>query len=184
MIRTWLATHWVTGAMFMCGALILVTPAIPDGPQRLIYLAGPLYMIHQVEEHYRDRFRLFVNTYVFRRPDTLSVEDVLWINLPGVWGVNLLALYLALAFGPGWGVVVFYFMLVNALSHLIAALALRRPNPGLVSALVLFLPFSVLGIVMVPASMLQRVVGLAVAVMIHAAILMVVKRNAARAGTA
>lgn len=181
MIKTWLAAHWVTGAIFMCGALVLVAPVMPGGPERLIYLAGPLYMFHQVEEHYNDRFRSFVNTHVFHGVEALSVADVLWINLPGVWGVNLAALYLAYFVGAGWGVVVFYFVLVNGLSHIVAAVLLRRYNPGLITGVVLFIPFSVLGIATVPATWPQRMLALAAAVAIHAAILAVVKRNAVRA---
>lgn len=181
MLKPWLAAHWVAGALFMCGALVLVLPMMPGGAERLIYLAGPLYMLHQVEEHFNDRFRMFVNTHVFHGVEALSVADVLWINLPGVWGVNLAALYLAHYLGAGWGVVVFYFILLNGLSHVGVAVLLRRYNPGLITSVALFIPFGLYGIATVPASLLQSLSALAVAVLIHAAIIVVVKRNAARA---
>ncbi len=180
-MKGWLAARWVTGAMFMCGALLLVLPAMPAGSVRLIYLAGPLYMLHQVEEHLGDRFRRYVNTRMFGGVEALTVADVLWINLPGVWGLNLLALYAALWFAPGWGLAAFYLMLVNGIAHLAMMIKLRDYNPGLASAALLFVPFSLFGLVVVPGSLLQHLFGLAVALVVHAAIMVVVKRNAASA---
>lgn len=175
-----LAAHWVTGAMFMCGALLLVLPVLPGGPERIIYLAGPLYMLHQVEEHLGDRFRTFVNTRVFG-VEALTVADVLWVNLPGVWGLNLAALYAAAALGPGWGLAAVYLILLNGISHIGMAVALRSYNPGLVTGAALFVPFGLWGIASVPGTMAQQAFGLAVAVAVHAAIMVTVKRNAARA---
>lgn len=177
----WLAARWVTGAMFMCGALFLMLPAVPAGPIRLVYLAGPLYMLHQVEEHLGDRFRRYVNTRMFGGMNALTVADVLWINLPGVWGLNLLALYAALWLSPGWGLAAFYLMLVNAIGHLGMMVRMRGYNPGLASAALLFLPFSIFGLVGVPASLLQHLFGLVVALVVHGAIILVVRHNAARA---
>lgn len=181
MMKDWLAARWVTGATFMCAALLLVLPAMPAGPVRIIYLASPLYMLHQVEEHLGDRFRRFVNTRMFGGVNALTVSDVLWINLPGVWGLNLLALYAALWLAPGWGLAALYLMLVNGIAHLGMMVRLRGYNPGLASAIALFLPFSVFGLVVVPGTLPQHLFGLAVALVVHGAIMLVVKRNAARA---
>src|SRR5262245_51651368 len=97
MIKSWLETHWVAGALFMASALLLLLPTGAGGgaAMLLIYLASPIYMLHQIEEHTGDRFRQFVNRTVFGGVEALTVSDVLWINLPGVWGMNLLALYAA-----------------------------------------------------------------------------------------
>lgn len=180
-MKEWLAAHWVTGAMFMCGALALVSFVFPPGPERIIYLAGPLYMFHQVEEHLGDRFRLFVNRKVFGGLEALSVGDVLWINLPGVWGINLVALYAAVLAGPGWGLAALYLILLNGIAHMGMAVGLRRYNPGLATGALLFVPFSLYGLLHVPGTLAQQVIGLAVAVGVHAAIIVRVKGNAARA---
>ncbi|MDQ0506578.1 HXXEE domain-containing protein [Xanthobacter agilis] len=179
-MKDWLAVHWVTGAMFMCGALLLVVPVVPGGAERIIYLAGPLYMLHQVEEHFGDRFRTYVNSRVFG-VEALTVADVLWINLPGVWGINLLALYAAQWLAPGWGLCALYLILLNGIAHVGMAVALRGYNPGLGTGVALFIPFGILGLVTVPATTAQHLFGLAVAVLVHAGIVAVVKRNAARA---
>src|SRR3712207_4656923 len=107
----------------------------------LIYLHGPAYMLHQVEEHAGDRFRRFVNLHIGHGREALTTAAVLWINIPGVWGVNLAILYLARFVNIGLGLIAVYFMLVNAITHIAAAAAMRHYNPG--SAIILFLPLSV-----------------------------------------
>ena len=137
MVKSFLATHWVAGSLFMALALLLLLPAgIPggDGAVLLVYLASPIYMLHQVEEHLGDRFRRYVNTVVFGGVEALSTSDVLVINLPGVWGINLAALYAAHFAGAGWGLVAGYMILINGVSHVAMALHLRGYNPGLVTA--------------------------------------------------
>ena len=59
-------------------------------------------MFHQVEEHTGDRFRNFVNQKIFGGMEALNHAAVLWINLPGVWGVGLLSVYAATYLGMGW----------------------------------------------------------------------------------
>lgn len=60
--------------------------------------------------------------------------------MPGVWGLIALSLYGVALRGPGWGLIPVYSVLVNAWVHGVHAIVLRRYNPGLVTALVIFLP--------------------------------------------
>lgn len=173
MIRQWLEKHWVAGALFMGVALVLLVPVVTAGNDRpvlLIYLAQAVYMLHQVEEHTGDRFRTFVNNRVFGGVEALTVGDVLWINLPGVWGVNLLSLYAALYAGPGYGLAAPYLILVNGIAHLGMAAKLRCYNPGLVTGVVLFFPFAIASLVLIPATPAQHALGFAIALAIHAVI--------------
>ncbi len=173
MIKHWLAHHWVGGALFMGTALMLLVPVVIAGNDRsvlLIYLASAIYMLHQVEEHTGDRFRSYVNSKVFGGVEALTVGDVLWINLPGVWGVNLAALYAALFAGAGYGLAAPYLMLVNGIAHVGMAARLRAYNPGLVTGVVLFFPFALASIVLIPATAAQHALGLAISVAIHAVI--------------
>jgi hypothetical protein len=122
MINDWLENHWVAGALFMVVALLLLVPVVAAGNDHsvlLIYLASAVYMIHQVEEHTGDRFRSYVNGKVFGGVEAPTVGDVLWINLPGVWGVNLAALYAAVFAGTGYGLAAPYLILVNGIAHLV-----------------------------------------------------------------
>ncbi|WP_029353971.1 HXXEE domain-containing protein [Bosea sp. 117] len=177
----WLAEHWVTGAGFMAAALLALTPALATVmplPLLLIFLHSPGYMVHQVEEHTGDRFRSFANGRVFGGRDALSVAAVLVINVPVVWGLNLAALYAALAFGPGWGLVAPYAMLVNGITHIGARARLGVYNPGLVTAVALFLPLSLATIFVVGAlpevGFAQHAFGLAVALVLHLLIIVYV----------
>src|ERR1700754_3373230 len=113
-LKGWPASHWVTGAGFMGAALLALVPVLGafSLPLFLIFLHSPVYMLHQVEEHTDDRFRTFTNRKIFGGRDALSVTDVLFINLPLVWGLTLGALYAAFACGPGVGLIAPYAMLV------------------------------------------------------------------------
>jgi hypothetical protein len=183
MIKSWLQEHWVAGALFMGTALLLLLPtgAGGSGAILLIFLATPIYMLHQIEEHTGDRFRRYVNRTVFGGVEALSVSDVLWINLPGVWGMNLLALYAAHFIDIGWGLAAGYLMLINGIAHVGMAARFKGYNPGLVTGVVLFIPLGLLTALLVPASTMQQVVGLLIAVAIHAAIIVRVKSNVAAA---
>ena len=115
-----------------------------------------------------------MNQTVARGRAGLSPADVFVINIPGVWGVIGLALWLAEPAAPGWGLIAAWLILVNTLAHLGQALAMRRANPGVVTAAILFLP---LGAVMLRdlapvATLSQQAVSPALALAIHAAIMM------------
>jgi hypothetical protein len=68
-----------------------------------------------------------------------------------------------------------YLLLVNAVAHIGQALALRRYNPGLVTAVLLFVPLGWLGVRAVTAAghggWGYQAMGLGSALAIHAAII-------------
>lgn len=179
----WLYASWVVIAGLLAVALLWDAPLMARSlplPLLLIYLHAPVYMLHQVEEHARDRFRRFVNGRMFGGRNVLRRVDVLVVNLPGVWGVNALALAAAMQWGAGWGLMAPYLMLVNGLAHGVQAVMQRAYNPGLVTALALMLPLSLAALGEITATMVQGAVGLAVALVIHAAIAVHVWRRARR----
>ncbi|QFR31932.1 HXXEE domain-containing protein [Ancylobacter sp. TS-1] len=176
-LRNWLAGHWVAGAGFMAAALLAATPllaALAPLPLLLLFLHSPGYMIHQVEEHTGDRFRRFANARVFGGREGLSTPAVLVINVGAVWLINLAALYAALAWGAGYGLVAPYAMLVNALTHLGARVRLGVYNPGLATAVALFLPLSLATLIVIgmepEVGWRFHAAGLAGAVLLHLAI--------------
>ncbi|MFG1359173.1 HXXEE domain-containing protein [Xanthobacter pseudotagetidis] len=174
-LKLWLASRWVAAAGFMAAALLAILPLLHAAyalPFVLIFLHSPGYMLHQVEEHSGDRFRTFVNQRIFGGRDALSVAAVLVINIPVVWGLNLAALYAAYLWGAGYGLVAPYAMLVNGITHIGAALRLRCYNPGLGTALFVFLPLSlwtIFAVGPVGASFHYAALGLAIA--LHALII-------------
>ena len=180
-MKHWLAAHWVPGALMMAIALLLLAPLLvgPWGwPVALVYLASPVYMLHQVEEHTGDRFRAYVNVRMFGGLEALTTSDVLWVNIPGVWGVDLVALYAAYSLGPR-------LRPRRALSHAgqrdrplrgrgpFARLQSRprdrlRPVPAA----------RLVALWRIPASPGQHALGLGLALAIHAAIVVRVARRA------
>lgn len=175
--------NWVYGG-FMAGLLLLLLAPLltVSWPAALTatFLLLPIYMLHQYEEHDHDRFRLFFNATMGKGKDVLSPTAVFVTNVPGVWGVITLSLYLA-AGNVGWALIAVYLVLVNALVHIIHAFVFRGYNPGLGTALALFIPFGGYALWQVQSAggvtPTFHVVGLVTAIAIHAAILLHVRRQ-------
>lgn len=185
-MSAWLYRNWVPAALCMAVFLLLLAPALAlswDPPILMIYLQVPIYMLHQVEEHTGDRFRQFVNQR-FGGVEALTPAAVLVVNIPGVWGIGLLSIYAALFFGIGWGLAMIYLVVVNALIHIVTALAGRGYNPGLWTALALFLPAGGFALWVVSSSpgvgTIHHAVGLAIAVAIHIVLVIHTFRRARR----
>lgn len=118
----------------------------PASEQAIFTALLVIYMLHQIEEHlWPGGFRQFANAEVFH-----SGNDDWPVGKGGVALVNVGIVWLpiaAAALAPSalrWvGLVWIGGTLINALIHVIATIRLRRYNPGLVTALVLFLPFTI-----------------------------------------
>ena len=177
MVAMWgrLTAHWVYGG-FLAGLLLLVLfPVITQGwpPQEyLAFLALPLYMLHQFEEHDHDRFREFFNQTLGKGYPVLSQSAVFMINIVGVWCV-LALVYGAMRFlSPGWSVIAIYLIAINAAAHIAPAIIERSYNPGLVTACVLFVPLAIAySWTPSPITYGQNIVGFLIAFGIHAAII-------------
>lgn len=56
----------------------------------------PMYMIHQFEEHYDDRFKIFTNTIVMNSPNPeylLESLNILLINVGYVWALFSIVIF-------------------------------------------------------------------------------------------
>lgn len=176
--------QWPAAALFAGCLLLLLAPVwfAAAGPALgVVFLQLPVYMLHQWEEHAGDRFRLYVNRTIGRGREALTPAATFWINSLGVWAVDLTALYLAAFVDAGLGLIAVYLPLVNSLGHIGPAAARREYNPGLLTALLLFLPAGVWGLVVIPADgWVWHAAGLGVAVAVHAAIVVHVTRRLKR----
>lgn len=186
MTRTWFLQNWMNTGFIAGLFLLAVIPFLDqahDPAFLLIYLQLPLYMLHQLEEHTGDRFRRYLNATMAGGKPALTPTAVVVINVGGVWLVDLVAIYLAAFVSLGLGLIAVYLTLVNALVHVAGAVRERRYNPGLVTAIVLFLPASIVGLATISGrpgvTPTEHVIGLAVAILIHVAIIVHVKRRAA-----
>jgi hypothetical protein len=175
---TRLINCWVYGGALAGLLILLLLPALAGGwslALTAIVLQLPAYMLHQYEEHDDDRFRQFFNRTLFGGREVLSRAAVFVINVPGVWGVIAAAIYLARFVDIGFGLIAVYLTLVNALVHVVHAAVFHRYNPGLITAVGMFLPVSGYGLWQIEragggdASL--HMLGLGLAVAIHAAIL-------------
>jgi hypothetical protein len=118
----------------------------PVSEQALFAALLVIYMVHQIEEHlWPGGFRQFANAHVFKSGNDdwpVTEGGVALVNVGYVWLPILLA---ALFPGPlrwlglGW----VGLTLINALTHIVTSIRFRVYNPGLVTSIVLFLPFTI-----------------------------------------
>ena len=112
-----LSSYWVYGG-FLAGLLLLAL--IPELSRQwtaalsVVFLQLPIYMMHQFEEHDDDRFRRFFNRTIGGGHEVLSPLAVFVINVPGVWGLIVIAFYLSTSVAVGYGLIAVYLTLVNA----------------------------------------------------------------------
>jgi len=178
--------NWVYGG-FLAGLLLLALAPLLiagwDRPAALAFLVLPVYMLHQFEEHDDDRFRQFVNRVVGHGREVLTVAAVFWINFLGVWVLLAACLWLVRLHSPGWAALPGWLVLVNGLLHAGQGVALRRYNPGLVTAVVLFLPLGVLTLAAAWPVATGTIfwLSLAIAVALHLCILAHVRQALKRA---
>lgn len=173
-----LQSHWVYGGALAALLLLALTPILTASwplPDRLTWLTLPAYMLHQYEEHDADRFRLFVNDLM--GGPALSTADVFWINILGVWAALAAVLWLTRTTDPGWGVIAAWFLIINGASHLAQAAILRRPNPGVWTAALLFLPLGIALLLTAPATPVQHGFAIATVLILHAAIVLRARLN-------
>ena len=170
--------NWVYGGFLAGVLLLLLTPVLVHSwPVSLVpaFLCLPVYMVHQYEEHDNDRFRLFVNQKIGKRRVGLSPLAVFVINVPGVWGVIGISMALAAMVSVGFGLVAVYLVLLNGTIHVVQAVISRGYNPGLGSAIILFLPLGVYGIAAIQqagsGTFLMHMTGAGTAIAIHLAII-------------
>ncbi len=185
MAKLWFFQNWMYAGLIAGLFLLAVLPlfAANWSPALVaVFLMLPAYMIHQVEEHAGDRFRRFINKRIARVPNALTTPAVVVVNVPLVWGVDLVAIYLARFVALGWGLIAIYLVLVNAILHVVGAAALRGYNPGLITAVFLFIPLGVWALTEVAGvpgvTVTQHLVALALAVVLHAGLAVFVLRRA------
>ena len=139
----WLVEDWNWPAAGLVAAVLIVgllpaVFAIASPALGLVMAQLPLYLVHQGEEHIGDRFRRQINAQA--GGEALSRPATFWINSLGVWGVDLVAIGLAAGLDLAWGFLAIYLTLINAVVHLFVGIVRRESNPGLITAVVLFLP--------------------------------------------
>ncbi len=121
-----------------CSHPLLLNGDEPHGFPHLSLL--PIYMIHQYEEHAHGRFKDFVNAMLAHGQEKITDVPIFWVNIVGVWVIDLVALYGAAYIHPPLGLIAAYPAVVNGLLHVLMAVRQRRYNPGLWTSILLLLP--------------------------------------------
>jgi hypothetical protein len=179
-----LYSYWVYGGALAGVLLVLLAPLLVGlWPTTLMFtfLLLPIYMLHQYEEHDDDRFRRFVNNLVGKGNEILSPAASFIINVPGVWGVMAISLYFAYYINVGFGLIAVYLVLVNAVAHVAHAIIFRSYNPGLITAIFLFLPFGLYTLWQIQqaggGTPLFNIIGFLVAIVFHGAMILYALRK-------
>ncbi len=145
-----IAASWQKALPYLSALGIVVWIALfrsdPLSERALWFGLLVIYMLHQIEEHlWPGGFRQFANAHVFKSGNDnwpVDTGGVALINIGFVWlPVGLAVLYPeALRWvGLGW----VGLTLINALTHIVSTLRMRIYNPGLITSIVLFLPFTI-----------------------------------------
>jgi len=172
--------NWVYGGALAGVMLLGLTPTLTQGwpmAEVLAFLTLPVYMVHQYEEHDDDRFRRFMNLAMAGGRDAMTPLAVFVINIFGVWLPLALCIALMRSSDAGLGAFAGWLIVINALLHIVTALRSRSYNPGLLTAVLLFIPLgvAVLASIWREASALELATGLVLAVALHAAIMIHMK---------
>lgn len=187
----WFFHEWPRTTLPLAAFLVLLSPIVSAGMDSatfLIYLQLSVYLIHQYEEHAQGKFKEHANRLFGQGGEVLGDTAIFWINIGGVWGVDLAALFAAFYFGAPAGLVAVYLSLLNGVSHIAGAIKERAYNPGLWTSICIFLPlggmtlyeFAQIG----QASVADHLVGLGLAILIHAVIIAHVVANRSKLRTA
>src|SRR5580704_9267748 len=127
-------------------AWIALFRGVETSEQALFFALLVIYFLHQIEEHlWPGGFRQFTDAHVFH-----SGDDNWPVNIDGVALVNTAYVWLPIALAAifphtlRWlGLAWIGLTLINAIIHIVTSIRLRLYNPGLVTAIVLFLPFTI-----------------------------------------
>jgi len=118
----------------------------PTSERALFAALLVIYFIHQIEEHlWPGGFRQFADAHMFH-----SGNDNWPVNIDGVALVNTAFVWLPIALAAifpqtlRWvGLAWVGLTLINGIIHIVTTIRLRIYNPGLVTSIVLFLPFTI-----------------------------------------
>jgi hypothetical protein len=180
----WLIENWAKASLPLAIILFLISPFVYQGiglAAFLVFLTLPFYMLHQFEEHAGGQFKAFVNRTMGRGREVLSDIAIFRINVIVVWLGTLVVLYLCVYVNIVWGLLSGYLVAFNGLVHIISSIRMRRYNPGLWTSVFVFLPLGIYIIYIVNkesgAGWLYNVIFLVVTILLHAMILINVRRQ-------
>ncbi len=148
-------THWSRAGLPAAALLTCLAPFLRRGLSSgafSVFVQLPVYLVHQYEEHGHGAFKEYVNSKLLRQRGGISDGSIFIINIVGVWGVDVAALYLAQYRKPTSGLLAPYISIINGFIHLIPVVWTRQYNPGAWTAGLLLLPAGIYSAVEVTRS--------------------------------
>ena len=169
--------NWAYAAPPFALLVLGLYPFIGPSIELAVFLSLPIYMLHQFEEHDNNRFAVYLNTMIGKDRRGLGPRDIWIINIVFVWFFLLAVFYLSAA-NPAWGVVAAYLLAINAFVHIVWAIRFRTYNPGLWTAVSLFVPCAIWIFRVEPAPVVVHAISALVVIVLHAAIMVLARRVA------
>ena len=169
--------NWVYAAPPFALLVLGLYPFVGPTIELSVFLSLPIYMIHQFEEHDNNQFAVYLNAMMGKDRRGLTPRDVWIINVVFVWFFLLAVFYLSTS-NPGWGVLAGYLLAINGVVHIAWGLRFRAYNPGLWTAILLFIPCAVWIFLAVPANLTLHAVSALLVIVLHAAIMVLARRPA------
>ena len=172
-LSDWMLHNWSRAGLVLGIGLLLIAPLVLKGvgvAVFLIYLWLPFYMLHQYEEHAEGTFLEWYERMMPGIAPVLTERKLLVVNLVTVWLGFLVALYVAFLVRPALGLAAPYLALVNAFMHVGQLLRWRCYNPGLWTALVIFIPgagYTISALSAAGAAWADNALGLGIAMLVH-----------------
>lgn len=177
-----LISNWVYGSGLSGLLLLALTPLLmlhESAPLIATFLILPIYMIHQYEEHNHDRFRIFANKTIGKGQEALTPLTLFIINVPVVWSLIVFSLYGTLYLNISYALIPTYLILVNAILHLAYAFIFRCYNPGLFTAIIVFLPLGTFTLYEInktgDVTILRNILSLGSVILLHLAIFLYIR---------
>jgi hypothetical protein len=184
----WFIENWAKASLPLAIVLFLISPFVYKGiglAAFLVFLTLPFYMLHQFEEHAGGQFKAFVNKQFGGRREVLTDRAIFQINVLWVWLGTLVVLYLCVYVNIVWGLLSGYLVAINGIGHIVTSIRMRRYNPGLWTSIFVFLPLGIYIIYVITkesgAGWLYNVIFLVVTILLHAMILLNIRRQRRRA---
>jgi hypothetical protein len=146
-----IAADWQKALPYMSAAGVVIWVALfhndPTSERALFAALLVIYFLHQIEEHlWPGGFRQFTDAHVFHSGNDdwpVDVGGVALVNTAYVWlPIGLAALFPETLRWVGLAWV--GLTLINGIIHIVTTIRLRIYNPGLVTGVVLLVPFTAL----------------------------------------
>jgi hypothetical protein len=144
-IHSWPRLGTIAGIIILAAMIVLaILRIVPFNVYWWAWFNLPLYMMHQFEEYvYPGKFRQAMNSILTSGKSEeapVTENQVFVINVVFVWGATIVFNLLG-AFSLAFPLAMITMTTVNGFTHIIAAVAKRKYNPGLVFSIVLNIPY-------------------------------------------